>query len=316
MISVFDTSISTLNVGDGIIMDAVLEEIGIIFSQHQQVRIPSHDKIGITSLSILRRSDTALVGGSNILSSHMNKYKQWRLSPVDAFFLRDKITLLGVGWRDYQGEADLYTRTLLRRILRSGGLHSVRDTYTEGKLRSVGINNVVNTGCPTMWRLTKEHCGNIPKKISTNVIFTLTDYSKNIEADRRLIEILKSNYSGVKFWIQGSKDFGYLRSFGTLTEDIAVVPPNLAAYNRILEENDLDYVGTRLHAGIRALQKGKRALIVGIDNRAKEKKKDFNLPVIDRDQIMDIESAIKNEFTTDIRMPFDKIKLWKDQFQS
>lgn len=314
MISVFDTSISTLNVGDSIIMDAVIREMHRIFSKEQHVRVPSHEVIGLTSLSIIRRSSYTLVGGSNILSSHMRKYKQWKLSPIDAYFLSGKITLMGVGWRDYQGGADLYTRVLLRRILSKSVLHSVRDNYTLTKLKSIGIDNVINTGCPTMWSLTPLHCESIPHQKSNSVVFTLTDYNRDPELDRALITMLKRRYDSIKFWVQGSKDYEYLRTFADLVDNIEIIPPNLFSYDATLRNNDIDYVGTRLHAGIRALQFGRRSLIVGIDNRAKEKKRDFQLPVIDRGDLGQLERFIVDGFQTKIVMPMDSIQKWKEQF--
>jgi len=316
MISVFDTSISTLNVGDSIIMDSVIHELNQLFPYDQQVRVPSHDKIGLTSLSILRRSRCSLVGGSNILSSHMRRYRQWQISPLDAYFIRKKVTLMGVGWRDYQGSADLYTKTLLRVLLRRDGFHSVRDSYTESKLRAVGVDNVVNTGCPTMWGLTSEHCKTIPRVRGRAVVFTLTDYNRDVVADTRMIEMLRAYYTDISFWVQGSRDSAYFDSLGSLTKDIRVIPPRLDLYNNALDDDSIDYVGTRLHAGIRALQRGRRTLIVGIDNRANEKRKDFNLPVIERTRISDVESILRNDMSTEIRMPMEQISRWKNQFSS
>ncbi|MGC3947717.1 MAG: polysaccharide pyruvyl transferase family protein [Chryseolinea sp.] len=313
-VSVFDTSISTLNVGDGIIMDAVTEVIDELFQLHQQIRIPSHEKIGITSLSILRRSEARIVGGSNILSSYMNKYPQWKLSPFDAWFMKNTVTLLGVGWRNYQGNTNLYTRTLLRRILKSDGLHSVRDSYTENKLREIGISNVVNTGCPTMWNLTARHCETIPSKKAKRVIFTLTDYNRNVEHDSAMIETLKAKYGSLLFWVQGSRDLDYFKSFGNAVRDVSIVAPNIKQFNSVLDSGDIDYVGTRLHAGIRALQRGRRSIIIGIDNRAEEKRKDFNLPVLERPRIKDLAAMIESDFRTEITLPLANIRKWRQQF--
>ena len=66
-------------------------------------------------------------------------------------------------------------------ILDSTYLHSVRDSYTEKKLKQIGIDNVINTSCPTMWRLTEEFCSHIPCKKQDTVVTTITDYRKNIE---------------------------------------------------------------------------------------------------------------------------------------
>ena len=50
--------------------------------------------------------------------------------------------------------------------------------------------------------------------------------------------------------------------------------PTLEAFDNLLEsEIDLDYIGTRLHAGIRAIQKKRRSIIIGVDNRALEMQK-------------------------------------------
>jgi polysaccharide pyruvyl transferase WcaK-like protein len=315
-IAIFDTSIATLNVGDGIIMDAVNEQLQSIFPDDQHIRIPSHEKIGVTSLSIIRRSKAAIVGGSNILSSYMNKYRQWKLDPMDGYFMKNKVTLLGVGWRQYQGKTNLYTKMMLRRILCTDRLHSVRDSYTESRVKELGITNVINTGCPTMWNLTKAHCAQIPSKKADKVIFTLTDYSRNDKADRKMIEVLKRNYTHVSFWVQGNKDFAYFNSFGELVNGIKIVAPNLPSYNDVLEVEPLDYVGTRLHAGIRALQKKRRSIIIGIDNRAEEKRKDFGLPVLDRAQIDSLEDLINRETALQITLPEMNINLWKKQFQS
>ena len=82
-----------------------------------------------------------------------------------------------------------------------------------------------------------------------------------------------------------------------------------------MKNNDVDYIGTRLHAGIRALQNQKRTLILSVDNRATEMGKDFNLPVVSRKDIHFVEkNFIKSTFNTDIKRPFEIISQWKNQF--
>ena len=79
-------------------------------------------------------------------------------------------------------------------------------------------------------------------------------------------------------------------------------------------EGIVDYVGTRLHGGIRALQKNIRTIIIGVDNRALEKKKDFHLPVIDRNEIEDLEYLIQKDYKLDIKLPNDNINKFKKSF--
>jgi len=311
-VTLFDTSIATNNVGDEIIMDAVNREIYNVFAANRICRVASHDKIGISGLSLIRHSDFGIVGGSNILSSKMNKYKQWKLDLFDVYFIPKNVLLLGVGWRQYQQQTNFYTKTILRKILTTDALHSVRDKYTQQKLADIGIHNVINTGCPTMWTLTKAHCATIPQKKSDKVIFTLTDYDCDEKADKHLVEILLRNYKEVYFWPQGRLDASYLER---LTDaKIQIVNPNLKSYDFFLENNDCDYIGTRLHGGIRALQKGRRTVIIGIDNRAIEKQKDFNLPVVLRSEIDTIENVINSDLLLDIAIPLEDINRWKNQF--
>lgn len=311
-VTLFDTSIATNNVGDEIIMDAVNREIFNVFPSNRICRVASHDKIGISGLSLIRHSDYGIVGGSNILSSKMNKYKQWKLDLFDIYFIPKNVLLLGVGWRQYQQQTNFYTKTMLKKILTSEVQHSVRDKYTQQKLADIGIHNVINTGCPTMWTLTEAHCNTIPKKKSDKVIFTLTDYDCDLNADKQLVEILLKNYREVYFWPQGRLDLQYLQSL--TNEKIHIVNPNLKSYDFFLDNNDCDYIGTRLHGGIRALQKGRRTVIIGIDNRAIEKQKDFNLPVVNRSEISTIEAVINNDLTLNISLPLENINRWKNQF--
>lgn len=311
-VTLFDTSIATNNVGDEIIMDAVNREVFNAFPTNRICRVASHDKIGISGLSLIRHSDYGIVGGSNILSSKMNKYKQWKLDLFDVYFIPKNVLLLGVGWRQYQQQTNLYTKTMLKKILTPEVQHSVRDKYTQQKLADIGIHNVITTGCPTMWTLTEAHCAMIPKKKSDKVIFTLTDYDCDLNADKQLVEILLKNYKEVYFWPQGRLDFQYLQRL--TNEKINIVNPNLTSYDFFLDNNDCDYIGTRLHGGIRALQKGRRTVIIGIDNRAIEKQKDFNLPVVNRTELSSIEAIINSDLILNISIPVENINRWKNQF--
>ncbi|HCI6570395.1 TPA: polysaccharide pyruvyl transferase family protein, partial [Klebsiella variicola subsp. variicola] len=121
----------------------------------------------------------------------------------------------------------------------------------------------------------------------------------------------------VYFWVQGSKDYVYFNSFGDVVKDIIVVPPNLYDFDKVLNSNEsLEYIGTRLHAGIRALQKKRRSIIISVDNRAEEKKKDFNLKVIPRDMSSsDYCKIYSEEFDTKITLPNSEIEKWKTQFK-
>jgi polysaccharide pyruvyl transferase WcaK-like protein len=314
MITLYDTSIASKNIGDFIIMDAVRNELEPLIPQEQIITLPTHDSIGFEGLKLLRKSNFSVVGGSNLLSSNILSYKQWKFNAVDLLFLENSV-LMGVGWWQYQKKADFLSALIWKRLLHNDMIHSVRDELTEKKLNEIGIKNVLNTSCATMWKLDQEHCNQIPKNKGEIVVFTLTDYNQDPIADRTLITNLIANYDKVHFWPQGTGDSAY---FDTLMEEIKghvfLLDPNLTALNTILSLENIDYIGTRLHAGIRALQLKVRTIIIGIDNRANEKSKDFNLLVIERKDINHLNDVINSSFETKIVLPMNNIIKWKSQF--
>ncbi|MBU2869373.1 polysaccharide pyruvyl transferase family protein [Colwellia sp. E2M01] len=315
LVTLFDTSIATENVGDFIIMDAVREQVDKIVPTKQIITLPTHDYIGKEGRRLLRASEYSLVGGTNLLSSNLLKYQQWKFRLSDINYLNNSI-LMGVGWWQYQNTPNYYTRKVWNKVLHKDMIHSVRDEYTKNQLLKMGIKNVLNTSCATMWNLTPEHCSQIKTMKGDTVVLTLTDYNQVPEKDIKLVNTLLKNYSTVYFWPQGSGDIQYLQSiYSSFSRDVSILNPNLESLNNALCQPDVDYIGTRLHAGIRALQLKVRTVIIGIDNRALEKSRDFNLEVIDRTQIDDLDALINQEIRADIKLPEDNINKWKAQFE-
>jgi polysaccharide pyruvyl transferase WcaK-like protein len=167
-----------------------------------------------------------------------------------------------------------------------------------------------------MWQLTPEHCEEIPCQKGENVVFTLTDYKPSLENDQKLIKILERNYSKIFFWPQGSRDLIYIKTIINSESNIKIIPPTLAAFNELLKKNSsVDFIGTRLHGGIRSLQYGRRSLILSVDNRAKEISKDTNLPVIDRNDHEGIQQWINKKEHTQLNINFNAIGEWRNQWK-
>lgn len=310
LISVFDTSICDNNLGNQIIMDSVNHVIDHLFPNDFLIRLPYLDSIGKESVRYAQESDYIFLGGTNALTSEMENYSQWGLTPENFKTIRNVI-LFGVGWWQYQGDISPYTREVLKSCLHPYLKHSVRDSYSRDKLASIGLNNVLVTGCPTLWSLTEEHCSKIRTRKADTALLTFTNYSQ-AESDSLLLRILQSQYRRVYLWVQGPEDLAYARS---MSVDIEIIPPSLKALDRFLASGiKLDYVGTRLHAGIRAMAFGHRAIIIGVDNRAIEMGKDFNLPVLPRNNLDALDELLSTEFSTRIRLPWESIKEWQEQF--
>ncbi len=314
-IGLFDTSENSKNSGDNIVMDFCREQMGEIFEDYQYISIPTHVEPSKSQCNNMKKTKYKFVCGTNILYGKMEKYYQWML-PVDLSCYKD-MCLIGVGWNHYDNQITKYSIKFYRTLLNKNFLHSVRDEYTKGKLETMGITNVINTGCPTMWKLTPDFCKTIPTNKAENVITTITDYCRDEKNDKIMLELLKKNYKKVYVWLQGTEDRAYIESI-TDIRPFELIEWNLKNYDTVLENvKDLDYVGTRLHAGIRALNKKIRSVIVVIDNRAREIAKDTNLPVVERDIISEkLEGLINSNFETKIQMPLEKIEMWKNQFRS
>lgn len=313
-IALYDTSTGSPNLGDQIIMEAVNREVENLFPYAYVYRIPTHDRLGKYGRRILRKSDLVIAGGTNLLFSYWTKMRQWRLREADLLAARRKCVLMGTGWSKYLQPPSLPARLAYRQLLSPTAVHSVRDNYSAGHLARAGFSNVLNTGCPTLWQLTPALLATVPVRKAGSVVTTLTDYSKAPEADRRMLESLKAAYGRVLFWPQGVGDLAYLREL-----DIGGVEPlhvSLAHFDAVLAGTaDIDFVGTRLHAGIRALQHGRRSLIVSIDNRAREMGADFNLPVVERDSLGELPARIEMDQTPSISLPWEAIDDWRMQFK-
>lgn len=301
------------NVGDQIIMENCLLQLPFELGNDSVIHIPTHRDLTIKEQKDLLSSKMKILCGTNALSGHMRSYGLWRMNSHVRIY--KNTLLMGVGFDSNNRGFDFYTRLLFTTILSHQYFHSVRDTFSETMLKSIGIKNVIYTGCPTMWNITPELCSHIPKSKAANVVCTLTDYNRNNHMDQTMLNILSMSYERVFLWPQGIEDGEYFQNV-KIDDNIEIIPFGLESYDKILNLKDVDYVGTRLHAGIRALSKGHRTIVISIDNRAKNIGKDTGLPVIEREDIeVLLQEKINSEFVTDIRMPINNIKKWKKQFQ-
>lgn len=329
--------ISTMNLGDHIIEDYCDKAFDEIFGEHFSVSIPTRDRLSRHTARKIASADFAFICGTNLLSSDMKKNKQWNITLRDSYMIKysdirkaelfgmkldvmkKKVSsvhmiLMGTGWFDYQQKASAYTQKMLHTLLDGEYIHSVRDAYTEKQLKSIGINNVLNTSCPTMWGLDDEFCSCIPSSKKENVIATITDYRPDRKNDRLMFEILSDSYKKVYVWLQSPEDERCLGEMG-LYDKVDIIPPSLRSFDNALESIDADYVGTRLHGGIRALNHKKRSCIIAVDNRAVEISRDTCLPIIKRENIeKELPSWIDSDTETRIRLPKENILKWKAQF--
>jgi polysaccharide pyruvyl transferase WcaK-like protein len=301
------------NLGDQIIERAIIHELHKTIGIHENInKISTHQRLGPEQRKLVKNANSVIVGGSNLLSSHMDGYFQWDLTMVNAINVRRAI-LMGAGWWQDQGKCNHYTRVLLNAVLSWRGIHSVRDNQALTQLKAIGINNVLNTGCPTMWELTNEDVKKIRTTKGNCALVMLTDYSPLPETDRKLLQIVSESYNKVYFWPQGQGDRDYALSLGFTG---IMLDHNLESLDQLLRnEAMLDYIGTRLHGGISCLKADKRCLTIIVDNRAREISRDTGLPTVNRDNFQKIKSWIKESEPIELMLPKESIAYWRSQFQ-
>jgi len=319
-ILLLDTSVASDNKGDDIIMECCRKELDFLLRGNFECSLPTHVspfhwyQVWRNSIRLRSYSDCELkfIGGSNILCKDLlTHYPQWN---INWFNCKPLIGSIGVGVGAGAGEhTNWYTRKMYQRILSHDYYHSVRDERTKEFVESLGLK-AINTGCVTMWMLTPEFCKTIPTNKSQRAVFTLTKRGNCDESDQFLINTLNENYHEVFFWPQGIEDYGYFHKF-TNIDNIKILPANKDAYDEFLTNNDTDYVGTRLHGGIYAMRHGRRAIIIAIDERAREINKSNHLNCIDLNYLAELPGYINSGFETRVKMDFAAISRWKNQFQ-
>ena len=318
-ILLLDTSVASQNKGDDIIMECTRLELGFLLKNNFEYTLPTHVspfhwyQVWRNSNRLRSYSECALkfIGGSNILCKNLlTHYPQWN---INWFNCKPLAGCIGVGVGAGAGEqSNWYTRKMYQRVLSHDFYHSVRDQRTKDYVESLGLK-AINTGCVTMWMFTPDFCKTIPSEKSQKVVFTLTVRSDLRASDQFLIDTLVDNYEEVYFWPQGFYDYDYFTSFKNI-EHVQVLQASKAAYDNFLTNNDTDYVGTRLHGGVYAMRHGRRAIIIAIDERAREINMANHLNCIDVKEISQLPEFINSEFETKVAMDFEAINRWKSQF--
>ena len=320
-ILILDTSFGSFNRGDDIIMECVREELSYILNGNFELNLPTHIpafhsyQIWKNSISFRTYSEAKykFVGGSNLaVTNLLTHYPQWNVN-IFNYKAFEGCVLVGVGVGAGDKIENLYTRTLYRKMLSKEYYHSCRDQRSKSIMESIGVK-ALNTGCVTMWKLTPKFCKEIPVKKANRVVFTLTASKETDPKDQQLIDMLNKNYERVYFFPQGYQDYDYLHKLRNI-ENIVLLDSTIKAYDSLLCEPDIEYVGTRLHGGIYAMRHKKRAIILVIDERAREINKSNNLNCIEKKDIDKLDGMINSEFRTEIVMPYGEIEKWKEQFK-
>ena len=318
----FDTAIATTNIGDEIIFDSVKEGLSRILDESLVFRLGTHIENynafqmyhNLKYKLLCQNADYKFICGTNLLAETVKgRFSQWQINPFN-FSLYEGSVLVGVGRRIDYTFVDNYTARLYKKILSKKYVHSVRDDETKRVVEALGLT-AINTGCPTLWKLTPEFCEGIPQTKAKNAVLSVSGYEgqSNPDADVKLIDIVKSNYQDVYVWIQTAVDEKYFDSLPN--SDGVTHIYSLNKFSDVLMNRNVDYIGTRLHGGIFALQHQVRTIVVSIDERAEGFHQTNNLPIVRRDEIeLILEKTIHSAWKTKIVPREKEIKEFLNQF--
>lgn len=322
----FDTALGTSNNGDEIIFDSVKSGLRPVLSNALCFRLATHIENyspfqmlhpGRKLSSICFQADYKFVCGTNLLVNNFLRVRpQWWIHRSNAKIYENSI-LVGVGKHDnYTEIKNQYTKDLYKRVLSSDYKHSVRDEATKDIVESLGFK-AINTGCPTLWMFDEQKCKSIPAGKAENVIFSVSGYSyqQDPEKDRQMLDCLIKHYNQCYAWIQTTDDEAYLHQ---LLNGINTPPINciysLMRFEDVLNQGNVDYVGTRLHGGVFAMQHNARSIIISIDQRAEGFYESNNIPIVRREDVSELGERIESSFETNIRVNHEGITSFVSQF--
>lgn len=324
-LGLLNTAIRTRNLGDYIIVESVKRELVNCLTDSFVIELPTHTPIMCdrefgyrpyrnSDYQALNGLEYAFLCGTNLLSRDVNfRQNQWKIQMKDVAVLGDKVVAVGVGSADGFQTFSRRAAKLYSSVFSTKVIHSARDERTKALLESCGIR-ALNTGCSTMWMLTESHCSQIPTRKSDAVLVTLTDYKKDIVHDTQLMKALFSLYDKVYFWIQGVGDLSYIEQLG-YRDRVELISPSLEAYNTFLDHTDCDFVGTRLHAGIKAMQKKKRSIILGVDNRSYDIARTYGINYVPRSDIDSVRKMVQSVVETHVGINESVINEFRSQFE-
>ncbi len=318
-IALADTSAATMNIGVDVIMECTRKELSGILENNIVCTFPTHTpmchsyQVGKTDYTKwIEEADYKFISGTNLLKMNMLKRSPlWNVNIFNYRPLKDSI-LVGVGRAGQVKELNWYTKLLYKKLLSKNYIHSVRDEETKNILEDMGFR-AINTGCITLWGLTNEFCAKINKTKQKNVVTSFNCKSPDIDKDNKVIRLLKDNYEKIYFWPQTIGDIEYFNKLSNI-EGIEIISNSLNRFAYILENEEVDYVGARLHGGIFCMHHYIRTIILSVDYRSTDMQKTYNINCVPREDINEIEKMIQSELDTKVNVDQEKIDAWLSQF--
>jgi polysaccharide pyruvyl transferase WcaK-like protein len=313
--------LESTNLGNQIIFESILENIQSLFPGKELVRVSSHVPLEPKHRKLFNNAFLSFIGGTNLLTYRIIRFMGMPIRNSDLVWLfpgvKDLI-IFGAGWGyGYGRSISLRTKIFYKKFLHPKFSHSLRDQYSADKLSEEVAIKTCNTCCPSTWSVNIEQTNRT--KFSNKCLFTFTDYATNPSADEKLLGILFSYFDDLIFFPQGAEDEEYIQSLSLYKknkEKVFILPHSYTEFKNYLSTNEITYIGTRLHGGIKCLQHNYESMIIAFDNRTMEIAKDTNLPICPQSDYTVLLDWLegKKVFNKSVLLPQDTIAKWKNQF--
>ncbi len=218
-IAIADTSITSDNLGDQVIMEALRRELHAELAGRAQFVLPTHSPIGYRGKRIIDEVSAVLAGGTNLLPASPGPRQLWRLPPLPR--RQRKFVLVACGFdRTPTPNAARY----LRSVLHPDAVHSCRDEMTTEFLENAGLHACL-TGCVTTWSISDAaHASTEDVVRSTEGVVIMNGSLGAHRPEELIVEAAASVYNSLSVWLQApaTQPFSTIRWAEPSTSSTAV----------------------------------------------------------------------------------------------
>lgn len=300
MITLFNIRPKGHNIGNDAISIALRNQIYEAFGRMVNIiDIPatslyeSHSKAGLSSKTVYeinRVGDGVIVGGGNLYENNEIDFNETALKALQVPLMLFSNSLGKV----YDRQGNLVSRTDVIPDAKLANLHKyadislVRDSSTLNHLKSIGSNNSIFGGCPTIFLGKYNNYKDIlPKNdyvgalisIRTPSLINLPQKYQLSMTDElvKTIQVLKDKgYKRIRLLCNDSRDCEYASYFRDIANVDFVYTSNVFDYLSLISNAEL-LISFRLHASLPGLSFGTPVINISYDERAEQLFQDLGL---------------------------------------
>jgi polysaccharide pyruvyl transferase WcaK-like protein len=300
MITLFNIRPKGHNIGNDAISIALRNQIYEAFGRMVNIiDIPatslyeSHSKAGLSAKTVYeinRVGDGVIVGGGNLYENNEIDFNETALKALKVPLMLFSNSLGKVYNRqgNLEPRTDVIPDSKLKSLHKHADISLVRDSSTLNHLKSIGSNNSIFGGCPTIFLgkyndykeiLPKDdHVGALISIRTPSLINLPQKYQLSMTDELiKTIQVLKKKgYKRIRLLCNDSRDCEYASYFRDIENIDFVYTSNVFDYLSLISNAEL-VVSFRLHATLPSLSFGTPVINISYDERAEQFLEDLDL---------------------------------------